>query len=217
MASCIMHIAIAEEIYKKINDKSCISYQDYILGSIAADISKLVGEDKDKAHFITDNSEVPNIILFLEKYRDSLSNSFNLGYYIHLYTDKLFYEEYLPLFITDDILKSSVRCLDGNILDLSLDERMNLLYNDYTNLNLKLIDEYNLNLDIFYNEFRKPITEIEEIDSSKLDILINNMGNIIANSKNDKSYIIDISSIKTFIDVSAKEIYDNLVNLKIIS
>jgi len=163
MASTIMHIAVASQVYKKIEDKTNISYYDYILGSIAPDISKQIGINKKESHFIIDDTSNPNLILFLEKYRDTLSNSFNLGYYIHLYTDRLFYMEYLPLFIQDDILNSYVKCLDGSILNLSIDDRKDLLYNDYTNLNLLLIDEYNLDLDIFYNEYRKPITEIEEV------------------------------------------------------
>ena len=201
MASTIMHIAVASQIYKRIEDKTNISYYDYILGSIAPDISKQIGQNKKESHFIQDNTGIPNIISFLEKYKDTLTNSFNLGYYIHLYTDKMFFESYFPLFVKDDILKSSIKFLDGDLLDLSLRERTNLLYNDYTNLNLLLIDEYKLNLDIFYNEFRKPISDIEEIDCSKLYILIDNMGVIIENSKRDKRYIIDLDSIKSFIDI----------------
>lgn len=208
-----MHIAVANQIYKKITNKSHISYYDYILGSIAPDVSKQIGLDKDESHFITDNSYVPNIIMFLEKYKDTLSNSFNLGYYVHLYTDKLFYEEYLPLFVKDDVLKSSVKCLDGNVLDLSLDERRDLLYNDYTNLNLSLIDKYQLDLSIFYNNFRKPISDIEEVDINQLDKLIDNMGIIIENSKSDKRYVIDINSICSFIDNCSEEIYENLISL----
>lgn len=213
MASTIMHIAVASQIYKMLEDKANISYYDYILGSIAPDISKQIGINKRKSHFITDDSSNPNLVLFLEKYRDTLSNSFNLGYYIHLYTDRLFYQDYLPLFVQDDILNSYVKCLDGSVLNLSIKERKDLLYNDYTNLNLLLIDEYKLNLEVFYNDFRKPITEINEVMVDKLDILINNIGVIIENSKNEKRYIIDIDSIKSFIDDCSKEIYDNLKSL----
>jgi len=213
MASVIMHIAVASQVYKKITDKTNISYYDFILGTIAPDISKQIGQGKMDSHFITENNGIPNIINFLEKYRNSLTNSFNLGYYIHLYTDKIFFEDYFPLFVKDDILKSSVKFLDGDVLDLSLRERTNLLYNDYTNLNLLLIDEYNLDLKIFYNEFRKPITDITEIDCSKLNILIDNMGIIIENSTRDKRYIIEIDSVKSFIDDCSLEIYENLISL----
>ena len=213
MASTIMHIAVASQIYKKLDNKTHISYYDYILGAIAPDISKQLNQSKNESHFIKNNSGIPNIFDFLEKYRDTLTNSFNLGYYIHLYTDKLFFEEYLPLFIQDDMLKSSIKFLDGNILDLSLKERTTLLYNDYTNLNLLLIDAYNLNLEIFYNDFRKPVTDIKEIDCDKLYILIDNMGIIIENSKTDKRYIMELDSVKSFIDNCSNEIYENLISL----
>ena len=80
MASVIMHIAVASQIYKKINNKTHISCYDYILGSIAPYISKLIGQDYRESHFIEDIIDIPNIIGFLEKYKETLTNSFNLGY-----------------------------------------------------------------------------------------------------------------------------------------
>ena len=217
MASTIMHIAIAENIYRKINNnKNEINYYDFILGSIAPDISKQVGDDKKISHFIYDDSSNPDLISFLNKYRDSLTNSFMLGYYVHLFSDRLFYSEFLPLFVRDDIINSYVKCLDGNTLNMSKDERKSLLYNDYTNLNISLIDEYGLNLEIFYDDYKMPICDIEEIDLSKLPVLIDNIGIIIENATNDKNYIIDISKVKSFIDSCSDEIYNNLISLNVI-
>lgn len=216
MASSIMHIAVANEIYKKIENKINIDYYDYILGSIAPDLSKILNESKEISHFLDNNQDIPNIDRFLKKYINTLDNSFNLGYFIHLYTDRLFYRDYLPLFAKDDIISSNIKCLNGEILNLSLEERKNLLYNDYSNLNITLIDEYNLNLDLFYNEFKKPKTNLTEIDINKLNLLIDNMGIIIENSHNNKNYIINKSSIKSFIDDCIEEIYTKIISLDII-
>lgn len=84
MASTIMHIAVANEIYKKLKNNIEIKEYDYFLGSIAPDLSKLIGDSKKESHFITNETEIPNIDLFLDKYK--LNKSFNIGYYIHLYT-----------------------------------------------------------------------------------------------------------------------------------
>ena len=192
MASTIMHIAIAENIYRKINNKNEINYYDFILGSIAPDISKQVGEDKKISHFIYDDSSNPDLISFLNKYRDSLTNSFMLGYYVHLFSDRLFYSEFLPLFVRDDIINSYVKCLDGNTLNMSKDERKS------------------------YDDYKMPICDIEEIDLSKLPVLIDNIGIIIENATNDKNYIIDISKVKSFIDSCSDEIYNNLISLNVI-
>ena len=65
MASAVIHLAVANEINKKLNkDKSKI-----LIGSIAPDIAKLIGEKKYKSHFITTNDDIPNIDLFLDKYK----------------------------------------------------------------------------------------------------------------------------------------------------
>ena len=108
MASSIMHIAVANEIYKKIENKINIDYYDYILGSVAPDLSKLINESKEISHFLDNNQDIPNIDKFLKKYINTLDNSFNLGYFIHLYTDRLFYRDYLPLFAKDDIISSNI-------------------------------------------------------------------------------------------------------------
>ena len=50
MASCIVHIAISEEIYKRINNKNIINHYEYILGSIAPDISRVLNQDKRRSH-----------------------------------------------------------------------------------------------------------------------------------------------------------------------
>ena len=216
MASTIMHIAIADKLYKKIKTKTNINYYDYILGTISPDISKLIGEQKNKSHFLDNNKGIPNINKFLSKYKESLDISFNLGYFIHLYTDKLFYRDYYPLFIKDKFYTSIIKCQDGNTIRVNFEDKRKILYNDYTNLNIQIIDEYNLNLDIFYNEFIIPETNITEIPIHKLNYLIENAGIILQNLTKEKEYIIDISSIKAFIDNCTEEIYQLLIELNII-
>lgn len=216
MASTIMHIAVADQLYKKINNKLNINYYDYILGSIAPDISKLINESRAISHFFDTTTKLPALDKFLEKYQTTLNNSFNLGYFTHLYTDKLFFRDYYPLFIEDKFISSNVKCLDGSIIKISVDDRKKLLYNDYSNLNSKLIDEYNLNLDLFYNDFIIPKTNITEIPIDKLNLLIDNASIILQNLTTKKEYIIDISSIKSFIDNCTEELYYNLIELNII-
>ena len=216
MASSLMHIAVAEELYKKIKKKLNINYYEYILGSISPDISNIINESKIKSHFIDNNKSIPNIDIFQKKYGKNLSNSFNLGYFVHLYTDKLFYEDYYPLFIEERFFTSIIKCLDKTTIKVSDEEKRKMLYSDYTNLNKQLIEEYNLNLDIFYNEFIIPDTTINEIPINKLNLLIENAGIIIQNIASYKEYIIDITSIKSFINDCVEEIYSYLIAINII-
>ena len=49
MASAVIHMAVASEINKVLKR----DYDKLIIGSIAPDISKIVGEDKLRSHFYT--------------------------------------------------------------------------------------------------------------------------------------------------------------------
>ena len=63
MASSVIHLAVANEINKELNrDKTKL-----LIGSISPDISKLIGEAKQKSHFLDNNDNIPNLDKFLEK------------------------------------------------------------------------------------------------------------------------------------------------------
>ncbi len=199
MASAIIHICVAKEINKKLN----LEEKSLFLGSIAPDISKQIGESKEKSHFLTTPKDnVPNITEFLEKYKDQLESPFLLGYFIHLYTDKLWFDE----FIRQRVYENTIKLLDGTILPSNKEEILNLIYNDYTNINISLIDYYNLDLSLFYEEVILPKIVMEEIPIQKLQILIDKMGIIIENSKEEKNYIFDISIIVEFIEYATEKI-----------
>ena len=199
MASAIIHLAIAKQLKDKLDIDN---YDDYYLGSIAPDIAKQIGQSKGSSHFFTDDSKIPDMDLFVKRYPTFKYNSFDLGYFIHLYTDKLWEEEILNRIIAEN----SIRLLDGTILHPTHEEIVELVYSDYTNLNIKVIEEYDLDLSLFYNEFKKPNTTIKEIPIDKLDILINKMGIIVENSKEKKAYSFDLYTIKNFIEESLDKI-----------
>lgn len=204
MASAIIHLAVAKVLrpYFSITNEN-----DYYLGSIAPDIAKQIGEKKDKSHFLFNTKEnVPNIKMFTTKYPHFKDNDFDLGYFIHLYTDKIWFEE----FITKLTSSNSIKLLDGTIINMKQEDIGKFIYYDYTNLNIKVIDEYNLDLSLFYNDFNIPHTKIDEIPIDKLNILIDKMGIIIENSKQNKNYIFDIYLIKEFIEYTKYKILNIL-------
>lgn len=204
MASAVIHLAVAKELekYLKIENK-----KDYNLGAIAPDIAQQLKIEKAKSHFIYNTkSDIPNIKLFKEKYKNFMSNSFELGYFTHLYTDKLWFDG----FIDSLTYSNSIKLLDGTIIHVPQKEIKELIYNDYTNLNTIIIDKYNIDLSLFYEEYQKPNTSIEEVPIDKLNILIDKMGVIIENSKLEKSYIFDITLIDNFINTCVEEIIKEL-------
>ncbi len=206
MASAIIHLCVAKEINKYLKmDENYL-----LLGSIAPDISKQIGETKEISHFLDHSNEddIPNIDRFLTKYRSELNNPFEMGYFIHLLTDKYWFRDYVYKFIdryTQDKVKKNV----------TYTALKDLIYNDYTNLNITLIDNHNLNLDLFYNEIEMPKSKIIEIPVDKLDILIEKMGIIIEDSREEKTFVFDSNDIEDFIQSTVKYIIRDIQMLDI--
>lgn len=209
MASSIIHMCVANEINKflKRNNRSIL------IGSIAPDISKQVGESKKESHFLDDEKDsIPNLERFLNKYKKNLNDDFVLGYYIHLYTDYYWFK----YFMTEFIKKDFIYTLEGDALKLTDEDKVKYIYNDYTNLNIKLIDEYMLDLKIFYEQIPEFSNIIDEIPMDKLSIIIDKAGIIIENTKVRKTYFFDIEVVNKFINFSVNGILDNLKELGVI-
>ncbi len=204
MASAIIHLAVAKtlEKYLTIENK-----KDYYLGSIAPDISKQIGENKQRSHFLINaRDDIPNIELFTNKYKDFKSNSFLLGYFIHLYTDKIWFSRFLSQIVAGNYLK----LLDGTVIQTTPEEMQKIIYQDYTNVNIVLLDEYKMDLSLFYEDFTPPKTSFDEIPIDKLNLLIDKMGIIIENSTEEKPYTFDTFLILQFIDEVSQEILEIL-------
>lgn len=206
MASAMIHLVVAKELLNKIDVKN---RYDYFLGSIAPDLAKQIGRTKAESHFLFNSyNSAPNMDVFKSKYPNFRDNDYDLGYFIHLYTDKLWFDDFLVNYTLED----SIKLLDGTVIHSSPEEISELLYSDYTNLNIQLIEDYDMDLSLFYEEFREPKSNITEIPTDKLDILINKMGILIENSKEEKTYMLDMFSIKQFIANAVDEIEKELNN-----
>lgn len=208
MASSIIHIAVANEINKILNRNN----KKLLIGSIAPDIAKLIGMNKKDSHFQDKDDTLPRLDEFLKKYKKDLNDDFVLGYYIHLYTDYLWFKYFEPDFYKNGVIHK----LDGKIENIPPEKKMEYFYNDYTNLNIKLIDEYNLDLSIFYEELPTFNNIIKEIPMDKIQIIIDQAGIIIENTKESKSYVFDMDVVNKFIKTSVDYILSNLKDIRVI-
>ena len=212
MASAIIHMCIA----KCVNDKLKVNEKELLLGSIAPDISKQIGESKVNSHFLdNEKSSIPQLDKFLDKYKNTLKdNAFNLGYYCHLYADMLWF----GLFIYNycDTYQDEVHYKDGQIKKMTPELFMKILYNDYTNINIKMIDKYNLDLSLFYEELPDINSEISEIPIDKLQIIVDKMGEIVEQSKERETIVLDEQSIFNFIDKVSADFINNLEEIGVI-
>ena len=210
MASAIIHMAVAHEV-NKITKKD---NKKYMIGSIAPDISKLVGESRDLSHFIDDGGDIPNIDKFLKKYKNNLSDDFVFGYFVHLYTDYLWFKYFIPEVYNDS--SNYITKLDGTKVKCNGDMVSLYIYNDYTNLNIRLLDEYNMDLSIFYEELPSIDNIIDEIPMDKLQVLIDKISLIIKNTRTHKDFIFDIDNVKKFVETSVDLILAKLKELGLV-
>lgn len=197
MASILIHVAVAKEINKVINrDEKSI-----LIGSMAPDIAKLLGRPKTGSHFVTSvDNDIPNMDLFYSKYQSYLNDDFVMGYFIHLFTDYLWGKYFMSELRYKDTLKD----LDGNIINATEDEFKDYVYNDYTSLNIQLINEYDIPVKVLYDRIPEFKNIIQEIPMNRLDIIVDRAGEILAKTKEEKSIIFDITNIKQFISLSTE-------------
>lgn len=106
--------------------------------------------------------------------------------------------------------------MDGTKEVVEKSKKRDYFYNDYTNLNIKLIDEYNLDLSIFYEEIPKFKNIIKEIPMDKIKVIVDQAGIIIENSKENKPYLFDMKIINKFINTSIEYVLSNLKDIGVI-
>lgn len=202
MASAIMHLAIA----KKVNEQLNLNERELFLGSLAPDLNKMVRRSKARAHFYKRGTSDIDLDKFVDKYGRSMSKPFEMGYYLHLYADKL-WDEHLFTDIFDD---DCIKLLNGTTLKLDAEERKKIVYNDFTNLNVNIIDKYGIDLSLFYMELKFPKSKIDEVPVKKLNLIVDKMGTFIKNSKKQKTVVLDCKNVYKYIDDSAKIIINDL-------
>lgn len=202
MASSMIHMVVAKEL----NDKLKRDSKSILIGSIAPDIAKLIGENKVRSHFEDRDDDIPNLNKFLSKYKDKLDDDFVLGYYIHLYTDYLWFKYFIPNIIKGNYIKE----LDGTLVEYTEKTFKYYVYSDYSNLNNQLIDRYNFPMKIFYEEIPYIPNIISEIPIDRLNLIVDKTGILIEESKKGKKYLFKIDDIITFIESSKKTILKEL-------
>ncbi len=210
MASSIIHLAVAKEINKKLKRDE----KKLLIGAVAPDISKCLNQTKEKTHFLDSNTtDIPNIERFLKKYKDKLCDDFVMGYFIHLYTDYFWFKFFITEILQDD---GVITKLNGEKVKLSggKDILYLFIYHDYTNLNIQLINKYDLDLEILYEQKIEDIPKIiDEIPYDQLPKLYDNISKIIKNVKEPKEYVFNISNIEKFVSTCTELILSEIDNL----
>mgnify|MGYP003297943991 CR=1 FL=1 len=118
------------------------------------------------------------------------------------------------VYALDKILsKNQIKFLNGTSVEMSSEDVRKVIYNDYSNINILLLEEYDMDLSLFYEEFDYPVIHIEEIPNNLLNIIVRKMGIISSNSKLEKSFVFDINMIKEFVEVASNYCVKVISNL----
>lgn len=202
MASVIIHLAVA----KKVNEVLKREQNALFLGAMAPDAAKLVGSSRKISHFITDpDSSTPELNIFLDKYKDDLDDTFVLGYFIHLVTDVLWFDEFLINFVNDNIITTKT----GEKLELDDKDVLDIIYNDFTSMNQEVLKYYDLNLEDFYKLESLPKSKIKEFPETYFYDVINKI-KLINERKSNYSYLFNINQIVPFIEYAAVYCLDEI-------
>jgi hypothetical protein len=193
MGSRIMHLIIANKVYEKLNIST---QQPFLLGGIAPDAA-FSRERKNISHFyegdLSDETRFVNYHSFIDKYSSEIKSEFMLGYLTHLVADDV----WIKFIYFKNNFKSR---LDA---DPSLLERW---HNDFRILNGRLIERYKC-LDLKNNLIQcNPLKyNIDEINYSELEILINDSLNDFKYSKEElvkELQVYNISEVMDYIKLS---------------
>ena len=91
------------------------------------------------------------------------------------------------------------------------------IYNDYTSLNNDLINEYNMDLKIFYQPLPEFNNIIDEIPMDKINLIVDKAGIIVENAKKYKEFTFNMENVKNFVSLCVDIISSNLIELGILT
>ena len=176
MASLNVHLAIGKLYLEK--NKNISNEEEYYKGIIAPDLV----EDKNKSHY-TEYLDKSNLKFYLTnrinllKYlkENNIDTDYELGIYIHLVTDYLFFTNFFD--------KSYIESVDIHKFN-------NDLYHSYDNIDNYLVDKYKLN----FPELDEIMTEVKEKCRKKKNTKYENGKDILPFEKID-SFITYVSNI----------------------
>ena len=202
MASFLIHMCVCDEVNKILKKDR----KKMLIGSIAPDIAKLVGIDRDITHF----GEYPTFKEeeFLNKYKNNFNDDFVMGYYIHLYTDYLWDKYFIKKIYNDGIISMvdgrKIK-YDGDICDY--------LYKDYDSLIEDIITTYDIDLSLLKESMPNIEYIIEEVPMDKLNVVVKRADELVSRKCKNQLNVMNINLIDEFISLSKNKIIDRLYEI----
>ena len=179
MPGFILHITTAKMLFDKYNmdvDQDAFGVGNLIPDSVS---------DKTFSHFRhpSRNKKLmvyPDMDLFLDKYQHLLSDSSCLGYYFHLYVDRIYAKDYIPQIVTfydenglevsdrADITHALIK-RTGELVPIKTFFSDEYYYGDFTKLNTYLINRFDLSTSLNKNVKNPGISEVDYADIAAIE------------------------------------------------
>lgn len=179
MPGFILHITTAKILFEKyeINvDRSAFEVGNLIPDSVS---------DKTFSHFRNPERNeklmvYPDLELFLNKYQHLLQDSSCLGYYFHLFVDRIYAKDYIPQIVTfydkngkeasdrEDITYALIK-RTGELVPIKRFFSDEYYYGDFTKLNTYLMNRFQLSIDLCDTVENPGIEEVIYTDIKKIE------------------------------------------------
>lgn len=179
MPGFILHITTAKILFEKyeINvDRSAFEVGNLIPDSVS---------DKTFSHFRNPERNeklmvYPDLELFLNKYQHLLQDSSCLGYYFHLFVDRIYAKDYIPQIVTfydkngheasnrADITHALIK-RTGELVPIKRFFSDEYYYGDFTKLNTYLMNRFQLSIDLSDPVENPGIEEVVYTDIKKIE------------------------------------------------
>lgn len=212
MPGYILHITAAHMLFNKVKESwNSVNRGAFQIGNLIPDSVS----DKTYSHFRhPDRQEklmvYPDLDLFLNKYRKLLTESSCLGYYFHLYIDRVYAKDYIPQVITfyDDNGQEASNRADithalikrtGELVPVQTIFSDEYYYGDFTKLNTYLIQRFNLSTDLVRNIDNPGIEEVNYTDIDKIQKQLQGYLDVPLDAVNELK-VFDVEDLLKFLD-----------------
>ena len=220
MPGYVIHLALAEEIVRRLDIRDDAFVNQFFIGSIIPDVFK--ASEKKESHFWSDETfklfvRKPDVRAFEEKYHGYMDNPYVLGYYAHLLLDAMFIDHYWLkyfLFYNADMRKATLYdevaqvylVEEGSYYPREVFFSKEMYYGDYDIMNSYMINKHHIRIP----ELSVIPDIIEEVNCKESEQALNDMIRLmektVGDTKMPQLKVFNLGEIEALIDCVAEKI-----------
>lgn len=221
MPGYILHMTTAQILFNKYNlpvDRGTFEVGNLIPDSVS---------DKTFSHFRHPSRQkklmvYPDMDLFLNKYKHLLSDSSCLGYYFHLFIDRIYAKDYVPQIVSFHNANGLEVSNRADITHAFIKRTQELVpiktffsdeyyYGDFTKMNTYIINRFKLSTELLCNVVNPGIEEVNYKDIQKIQTHLQEYLDISDDTLNELK-VFDIEDLLKFLEQTTDEFAKNLLS-----